>query len=152
MTIRGRIASYHGSGEGAFSLQEVVFSMGIAAVAIGGLITGHSVSSQRALWATYSQAAQLQAVMRLEQTRVARWDPSANPQIDELVATNFPVLIDALDVPSVGTNSLWATNTTTISQVSASPPLRMVRVDCVWQDLARRLQTNTVVAYRVPEL
>lgn len=125
--------------------------MGIAAVAIGGLITGHSVSSQRAVWSTYSQAAQSLAVMRLEQSRAARWDPLANPPVDELVATNFPPVVEALDVPTVGTNSAFATNVTTISQVASTPPLRVVRVDCLWRDLAGRVQTNTVITYRTPD-
>ena len=135
----------------AFSLVEVVLSMAIAAVAIGGMVYGYIMSAQRAEWSAYSLAAQSLAVQRSEQTRACKWDPSGFPPVDELVAANFPVVVDILDIPISGTNLVYATNWTTITTVSTTPALRMIQVDCVWKFMNRGVFTNTIVTYRGPD-
>lgn len=137
-------------GKRGFTLMEVAIASSISVLMIGGIIFGYVQSTNRAEWSAYSLAAQSLAMQRLEQARAATWDELAFPRIDQLVASNFLVRAEMLDIPRSGTNVVWATNYTTITQVSANPPLRMIRVDCVWPFIRRGLFTNTVVTYRAP--
>jgi len=45
----------------------------------------------------------------------------------------------------------YATNFTTITSVSANPPLKLIRVDCVWSFMKHGIFTNTLVSYRAPD-
>ena len=146
-----------------------MISIVVAAISIGGILYGFILFGQRAEWSTCSTAAQSMAMRRLEQTRAAKWDPLGYYQgtngldevvpldyhltngVDEVVPANFPVVITNLDIPLIGTNTVRATNTTTITLISANPPLKMVRVDCVWSVLSRGPFTNTVITYRAPD-
>jgi len=135
-----------------FTLAEVVISAAIAAVSIGGIMYGYVMSAQRAEWSAYAIAAQSLAMQRVEQTRSARWDMSATPTVNELVGANFPPQICVLDIPISGTNVVFATNFTTLTALSASPPLVSIQVDCVWRwSVGNRLFTNTVVTYRTTD-
>jgi type II secretory pathway pseudopilin PulG len=136
---------------GGFTLVEVVMSTALASLMLGGVVYGYLLAAQRAEWAAYSLAAQSLASMRVEQARSTKWDPMAWPPADELQTANFPTSVEVLDIPVSGTNLVYATNYTTISTVSAAPPLRMIRVDCVWRFYRRGLYTNTVVTYRGPD-
>ena len=131
-----------------FSLEEVVVSLGIASMTISGLISGQVLAYKRALWTAASQAAQNKAMQRLEQTRGALWDTKSVNGTDELVAANFPSVIETLQVPLTTTNVIYATNTTTITTISASPPVKMVQVDIVWSYLGQGVFTNSVFTYR----
>ncbi|HKQ37918.1 MAG TPA: hypothetical protein VJ063_07555, partial [Verrucomicrobiae bacterium] len=62
----------------------------------------------------------------------------------------FPVLIKVLDIPRKNMK-IYATNYTTISLISANPPLKMMRVDCVWPWMKKKTYTNTVMTYRGPD-
>lgn len=135
----------------AFTLMEVVISMAIAGLTIGGIISGYILSLRRAEWSAYSLAAHSLAMQRLEQTRAAKWDPQAYPAVDELVAANFPLRIEVLDIPISGTNKVYATNVTTISLLSSSPPLKMIRVDCSWMFQSKGPFTNTLITYRTSD-
>jgi type II secretory pathway pseudopilin PulG len=130
----------------AFTLAEVVIAMAIAALSLGSIVNGYIISSQRAEWSAYSLAAHSLAMQRLEQMRAAKWDPDGVPPADQL--TNSPNKVEILDIPRSGTNTVYATNITTISTISTTPPLRMVRVDCVWKFMSRGAFTNTVMTYR----
>jgi type II secretory pathway pseudopilin PulG len=130
----------------AFTLAEVVIAMAIAALSLGSIVNGYVISSQRAEWSAYSLAAHSLAMERLEQTRAAKWDPDGVPPADQL--TNSPNTVEILDLPRSGTNIVYATNFMTISTISTTPPLRMVRVDCVWRFMSRSTFTNTVMTYR----
>ncbi len=134
----------------AFTLAEVIVSAGIAVVALGGIIYGYVLSAQRAEWSAYSLAAQSLAMQRLEQTRAAKWDPLGyTPDNDHLTNSYFPIIrTNVLDIPITGTNFVYATNVTTITTLSTTPPLRMIRVDCSWAFPKRGSFTNTVVYYR----
>jgi prepilin-type N-terminal cleavage/methylation domain-containing protein len=136
---------------GGFTLAEVVIAMAIAAVAVGGIVYGYVMSAQRAEWSAYSLAAQSLAMQRIEQARASKWDPNGYPPVDELVSSNFATGIDILDIPISGTNVVYATNTTAITLISTSPPLKMIRVDCRWMFQKRGAFTNTVVTYRGPD-
>lgn len=135
----------------AFTLAEVVITTGLAAVVIGGSVYGYVTAAQRAEWAAYSLAAQSLAMQRVEQCRAAKWDPLGFPPVDELVATNFPLQVNTLDIPVSKTNVVYATNFTTISMVSTNPMLKMIQVDCTWMFMARGPFTNTIVTYRAPD-
>lgn len=134
-----------------FTLPELVIATAIAAISLSGVIYGYILSSQSAEWSAYNLAANSLAIQRLEQTRSAKWDRQASPPVDDVVPTNFPVVVEILDIPITKTNVVFATNLTTISTVSTLPPLKMIRVDCSWLFTSGRVFTNTVVTYRAPD-
>jgi type II secretory pathway pseudopilin PulG len=133
------------------TLIEVVLSLAIMGISFGAIITGYVMSARRAEWSAYSLAANSLAMQRLEQCRAAKWDLLTTPVTDELIAANFANDPAVLDVPMSGSNLTMATNFTTITAVSANPPLKMIRVDCVWPFKWQGLFTNTLVTYRAPD-
>jgi len=133
------------------TLPEVILSIAITALAIGGMVSGYFFSADRAEWSARSAAAQIMAAQRIEQTRAAKWDSLASPPVDELVGTNFPVQVAALGLPTTTTQGILATNIINITLLSDDPPLKMIRVDCLWPFLSRGLYTNTIVTYRSPD-
>lgn len=135
----------------AFSLPELVISSGLAATGLGGMIYGYVMAAKNAEWSAYQLAAHSLAMQRLEQARSAKWDLQATPVVDELVATNFPAVIEVLDIPISKTNVVYATNVTTISTISTTPPLKMISVNCTWQFISGKVFTNIVVTYRAPD-
>lgn len=129
-----------------FSLTEVVISLALAGIGVGGVISGYVIGSQRAEWSAYTLAAHSLAAQRIEQVRAARWDTLVIPPVDQLTSANFPVQVAALNMPTSGTN------TTTITVVSTNPPLRVIKVDCVWPFRMRGvLYTNSIIIYRGPD-
>jgi type II secretory pathway pseudopilin PulG len=135
----------------AFTLVEVVISLAIAATVIAGIVTGYINCVYRAEWLACSAAAQSQASQRLEQVRAARWDTMASPPLDEVASNQFPVLIQSLDLPRSGDKVILATNRTFITVISEDPPVRLIRVECIWKFPSRGVYTNSLVSYRCPE-
>jgi type II secretory pathway pseudopilin PulG len=135
----------------AFTLAEILISVALAALGIAGIVSGYIMAAQRAEWAGYSLAAHALAMERIEQARAAKWDTLANPPVDELVSGNFPTVVLPLSIPSAGTNIVYATNITTITVVSTSPPLKTIQVDCIWPFRLRGVYTNTILTYRGPD-
>lgn len=133
------------------SLAEVVIAIAISSMSISATVTGYMLAAHRSEWSAYSLAAQSLAMQRMEQTRSAKWNPNGYPPVDMVKPTNFPMVLEILDVPIAGTNIVYATNITTITTVSANPPVKMVRVDCIWRFLNRGFFTNTIVSYRSPD-
>ena len=133
----------------AFTLIEMVIALALSTIVISASIHGYIMSSKRAEWAAYSLAAHSLAMQRIEQTRAAKWDPAGFPPVDDL--TNRPPAVDILDIPISGTNIAYATSITTIATVSLNPPLKKIRVECVWPFVNRGLFTNVVVTYRAPD-
>jgi hypothetical protein len=88
---------------------------------------------------------------RLEATRGAKWDTSSYPVVDQLVITNFPAQVVLLDRSGSGVGSTYGTNVIQISQISTNPPLRRIRVDCLWRFNATQLLTNTIETCRAPD-
>jgi hypothetical protein len=129
----------------------MLVSSGIAAVTLAGIVYGYIRSAQTAEWSAYHLAAHSLATQRIEQTRAAKWDFQAIPPVDDLISANFPTTNDVLDIPISGTNVVYATNVTTISNISISPALKMIRVDCSWRFNTGRVFTNTIVTYRGPD-
>lgn len=135
----------------AFTLVEQMFAMVLAGITVSAVVSGFWQSVSNAEWSAYSLAAQSIAMQRLEQTRAAKWDPYAYPAVDNLQQTNFLDRTEILDVPVAGGRTLYATNRTRITQVSSSPPLRMIEVECTWRFFNRGVFTNTVATYRAPD-
>jgi prepilin-type N-terminal cleavage/methylation domain-containing protein len=136
-----------------FTLTEVVVAIAIATLSFGGVIYGYVLSADRAEWSAYSIAAQSLASQGVEQTRGAKWDPKAWPNVDELGVTNY-TQVDILDVPVSG-QPVWATNYISVTVVSQNPPLRQLRADCVWSLIngkrSRGPFTNTVITLRTAD-
>ena len=141
-----------GLSQKAFTLAEVVIAMAITVMSLAGVIMGYILAIRQAEWSAYSLAAQSLATQRLEQTRAAKWDPRASPPVDAVVANNFPTVpTNVLDMPVSGTNMAYATNFTTISDVTnGGYPLKLIRVDCVWS-FRERVFSNTIATYRAPD-
>ena len=136
----------------AFTLVEVVISMVVVGIMMGGLVSLYTQSAIRAEWSAYSLAGQMMALRGLEQTRAAQWDPRAAAPKDELVATNFPTVVEVLDLGSTGTSATFATNVTTIRTLSTSPPLKAIQVQCIWSFPWRGgIFTNSIFTYRAPD-
>ncbi|HZR15776.1 MAG TPA: hypothetical protein VFE51_00495 [Verrucomicrobiae bacterium] len=136
------------------TLAEVVVAMAIASLTVLSLVGGYTFSTVSAEKAGLALAANTRALERLEDTHAAIWNVSSWPVVDQLVATNFPAKPVILDLSGQGAGVTYGTNYTTITQVSLTPQLRRVRVDCVWQFRAGRvplLLTNTVETLRGPD-
>lgn len=139
------------NGQAGMTLVEVVVATGIAALTVGGILTGYVFCATSSEFAALSLAANSAAMENIERTRSAKWDTSAYPVVDQLVATNFPTRAITLDVAGSGTGVISATIQTTISQISVTRPLRQIRVDCVWQFKGVKNVTNTVATCRAPD-
>lgn len=138
-------------GRGAFTLVEVIIALAIAGMLLAGLMLGYLQLLRRAEWSAHSLAAHSLAQQRLEQVRAAKWDTLAVPPVDQVLAANFPPLVEVLDLPISGTNIAFATNFTTIRTVSNHPPLKLVHVDCVWSFQTGAVFTNSLTTYRAPD-
>lgn len=138
-------------GRAGMTLFEVVVALAITGMTAGGIVTGYVYSTTFAVKAELAQAANARAMERLEQAQSARWDTSSWPVVDQLVATNFPDKVISLDMPGSGSGGTSATIETTISQISLTPPIRRIRVDCIWQYRGVELITNTIETIRAPD-
>ena len=126
------------------TLVEVVLTLAIAVIAVAGIISGYICSMVATQKWSLSLAANARALERIEEVRSAVWKTST----DELVATNFPDQVVMLEQSGSGTSIIYATNITQISQISADPPLRRIRVDCIWAFRGTVLMTNTIETCR----
>jgi len=133
------------------TLIEVVVALAITGLRVGGIVTGYIYCTTSAVKAELAQAANARAMERIEEARSARWDTSSWPVVDQLVATNFPDEVVSLDTPGSGSGGTSATIETTISQISLTPPIRRIRVDCIWQFRGIALITNTIETIRAPD-
>jgi prepilin-type N-terminal cleavage/methylation domain-containing protein len=133
------------------TLIEVTIALLISAVAIGCMVSGYVFSVNSAERSGLSLAATARAMERLEETRSARWDILSFPVVDELVTNNFPPKVVKLDISGTGFGITFATNFTTIYQASAEPPLKGIRVDCIWTFRGHQVFTNRVETVRAPD-
>src|SRR5262245_49791473 len=106
----------------AFTLPEVIMAVVITAVAFGGIIMAYTQAARRAQWSGYSLAAQALAIQQIEVARAGVWDLA----IGKNDITNTPLInktftgganpkvtgytTNVLDLPTTGTNYVWATN------------------------------------------
>jgi prepilin-type N-terminal cleavage/methylation domain-containing protein len=133
----------------AMTLIEVVIAMAIAGLAVAGIVTGYTFCTMSAEQAALALAASARAQERIEETRSAKWDTAKWPAEDRVVATNFPSKIVTLDLSGSGDRTTQATIQTQISQISTNPPLKRIRVDCIWK-FNGKLVTNTIETCRAP--
>jgi len=134
------------------TLIEVVIALAITGLMLGGIISGYIYCTTAAMKAELVQAASARALERLEETRSAQWNTAVYPVVDQLVAANFSNVVVSLDTPGTNLTGTAATIVTTISQISSNPPIRNIRVDCIWQ--FRRTTdwvTNTFETIRAPD-
>ena len=154
LNVRAQAAGHAGQhtvglgANSAFTLMEVVISLAILGISLGGILTLYVRSAQRADWSGYSVSAQMMALSGLEQCRAAKYDPHGSPPTDALVSSNFPSRVDILDPGTVNGAASYGTNTTTILTISTNPALKLVRVDCTWTYPGRGVFTNSVSTYR----
>ena len=133
------------------TLVEVVVALAIATLSVAGIISGYVFSITSAEKWALSLAANSQALARIEETRSAKWDNASWPPVDQLVSSNFPNQTVVLDHSGSGTVIVYATNITQITQISSSPPLKRIRVDCIWSFKGSALITNTIETCRAPD-
>jgi type II secretory pathway pseudopilin PulG len=136
---------------GAFTLTETIIALAITGMMVSGIVSGFLQSARQAEWSSYSYAAQSQALRGLEQVRAAKWDPQAFPPVDQVQTTNFPVVVDILDIPSASSNITYCTNRTTIRVLSTVPPLKAITVETTWKFPNRGVFTNVVRTYRTAD-
>lgn len=139
----------HPGNAAGFTLVEVVFSLVILVLVFHGALKAYTMACQRSEWSAHSLAAQSLAMQQIEAMRSAKWDPQAWPLVDESGLTNFRS-VDILDVPA-NAIPFYATNIVAVTTVTANPPLRQIRADCVWEFKPRGLFTNTVITLRAPD-
>ncbi len=142
----------------AFSLVEVVVSTFIIMLVFGAIIGGYIQTSYRAEWTGLSLAAQAAAVQQLEAAKCAVWDTQQTPVQDEI--SKLPgVTTTLLDLPVSGTNTVYATNTTTVSLIVVTKGSYVysnyfVQVNTVWPFRWKNQTTyftNTIADYYAPD-
>jgi hypothetical protein len=133
------------------TLVEVIVALAITGLTVGGIVAGYIYCETAAIKGGLVQAASARAMERIEDTHSARWDTSVYPVVDQLVASNFPNESVSLDMPGSGSGGTSATIQTTISQISTTPPIRRIRVDCIWNFMGTQVITNTIETIRAPD-
>lgn len=146
--------------QAAFSLIEVVVSIGILALVMAGIVFGYVQSNWAALWSSMSLSAQAFASEGAEQVRAADWRPRDFPvatgygTMDELPSGTIITNVGYMDIPGdTSTNhQFFVTNIVRVTTASANPPLRQIRSDCVWRfPRNNALFTNTIILLRTSD-
>jgi prepilin-type N-terminal cleavage/methylation domain-containing protein len=137
--------------QAGMTLVEVTVAMAIAGLAIGGIINGYNYCTTSSQKAALFLAANARAMERIEETRSAKWDTASSPVVDAVTSANFTNKLISLDISGTGGVILPATVQTTITPVSVNPPLKRIRVDCIWQYRGVQWVTNTIETYRAPD-
>ena len=149
----------------AFTLVEVLMSVVIMTMVFAGVIYGYVQSNRLAEWSSMSLAAQSLASQGMEQARAAQWNSQwplptnscdtaqlwVTNSVGATWTTNLTGSNYAMDIPSTGA-PFYATNVITITTLQITPPLRMIRSDCIWKiPSTGKIFTNTDVTYRAPD-
>ena len=133
------------------TLVEVVVALAITGLMVAGIVTGYIFCTTSTVKDSLYMAGNARAMERLEETRSAIWAPFRGDPEDDLVATNFPDKVVTLDLSGSGSDTTSAKLKTDITQISLSPPVRRIRVDCIWQFRGVELITNTIETIRAPD-
>jgi len=139
-----------GRSAAAFTLTEVIISLVILVLVFHGILKAYTIACQRSEWSAHSLAAQSLAMQNMEAMRAGKWDPQNWPVVDEVGLTNYR-RADILDVPTGTATPSYATSVVAVTTVTANPPLRQIRADCIWEFKPRGLFTNTVITLRAPD-
>lgn len=128
-----------------FTLVEMVVSIAILALVMGGMLCGYMQTNQRAEWSSLSLSAQSFASQWAEQTRAAT---------DNELHSGQYTRTSSMFIPGTA-GSVVVTNYVSITNVFANPQVWQIRVDCVWQFPLTAVWTNnsatfsnTVVTWR----
>jgi type II secretory pathway pseudopilin PulG len=136
----------------AFTLIEVVVAMAIAVLVMAGMFEGYNIAGRQAQFSSFSLAANAMAMQQMESIVAATWVVSGTSVTNILSPVLTATQVNALCVPSTGTNLVYGTNYATVTQVSTNPPYLMVTVSCVWNFMGMGNFTNTVAVLRGPDL
>ena len=137
------------------TLIEVLLSLMVAGVGLGGILQTYILIAKRMDWALNSAAAQASALNVYERAMSATWTVgsiTATNIVNELDPTNFPPQYVVLTVPNIGATPVNATNLVCITDTTTNPPyLKQIKVDCIWTT-QKRMYTNTIMGYRAPNM
>jgi hypothetical protein len=91
-------------------------------------------------------------MQQMESIVAATWVISGTSVTNMFSPALTNMQVNALCVPSSGTNLVFATNYATVTQISTYPPYALVQVSCVWNFMGMGTFTNTVAVLRSPDL
>ena len=144
----------------AFTVVEVVMSLAILALVMGGMIQGYIQTNRQAKWSSASLVAQSSAAQAVEQAMATKWDTHSDitntgfgtPK--ELQSTNY-TQTSSMSVPGTG-QLVIVTNYVRITNVCDNPKMMQIRADCIWQfplagtwtNNPASTFTNTVITWR----
>src|ERR1700678_1262581 len=128
----------------AFTLIEVAVAVAVAALVMAGLFQGYTMSSRRAQFSAFQLAANSMAIQQMESIVAATWVISGTSVTNIFSPSLTNTQVNALCLPSSGTNLVYATNYATVQQISTNPPYVMVQVSCVWSFMGMGVFTNTI--------
>lgn len=150
MRIRSLPSNCQSTATTGFTLAEVLISLALLGMMLGGIINSYLMAAQRAEWASASSAAHRVAVMKLEQLKAAPWE-----ELIGLMGAGWLERSAHLDLPATSDQS--TTGTVRFRVDNAGPPeniedtdLLMFRVECVWNLGSRSYTTPDphLVTYR----
>ena len=133
------------------TLVEVMMALAITGLVLAGIVSGYIFCTTSTVKDSLFMAANARAMERIEEARSAIWAPYRAEPTNQLVAANFPDKVVILDLSGSGSNITSATIKTDISQISLSPLVMRIRVDCIWQFKGVEWVTNTIETCRAPD-
>jgi prepilin-type N-terminal cleavage/methylation domain-containing protein len=136
----------------AFTLIEVAVALAVSVLVMAGMFQGYTMASRRAQFSSFQLAAQSTAMQQMESIVAATWVISGTSVTNMFSPALTNMQVNALCVPSSGTNLVFATNYATVTQISTYPPYALVQVSCVWNFMGMGTFTNTVAVLRSPDL
>ncbi|HXR48210.1 MAG TPA: prepilin-type N-terminal cleavage/methylation domain-containing protein [Candidatus Limnocylindrales bacterium] len=139
----------------AFTLVEVVMSIGILSLVMGGMIFGYVQTNHRTEWSSMSLDAQSFATEAIEQARAAQLALGGGTVINQYSQPPFSngtyTRTNTMLIPSTGRLTNVVT-TVSITNLSSNPTLYQFRADCVWYFPGRTNKfTNTIITWRAPD-
>jgi prepilin-type N-terminal cleavage/methylation domain-containing protein len=142
----------HGGLAPGFTLVEIAVALAISVLLMAGMFKGYTMASRRAQFSSFQLAANAMAMQQMESIVAATWVISGTSVTNIFSPKLTSTQVNALCVPSSGTNLVYGTNYATVRQLSTYPPYVMVQVSCVWNFMDMGTFTNTVGVLRSPDL
>jgi type II secretory pathway pseudopilin PulG len=136
----------------AFTLVEVVMSIAILALVMGGMIFGYVQTNHRTEWSSMSLDAQSFATEAIEQVRAAQWAVTGQSATNQLQLLPLSYTrTNTMLIPSTGrlTNVVTTVTISTNLYANDNPAVRQLRADCVWYFPGRTNKfINSVITWR----